>query len=72
MRVFLMIFCLFSGAISVAQSNSITGKLIDIEYNNEPLAFANVFIKGTEKGVTSDIDGLYALENIAPGTYTIV
>src|SRR5690554_5643447 len=72
MRLFLMIFCLFSGAISVAQSNSITGKLIDIEYNNEPLAFANVFIKGTEKGVTSDIDGLYSLENIAPGTYTIV
>lgn len=72
MRVFLMIFCLFSGAISVAQSNSITGKLIDIEYNNEPLAFANVFIKGTEKGVISDIDGLYSLENIAPGTYTIV
>lgn len=67
-----MIFCLLSGTIVVAQGNSITGKLIDVEYNNEPLPFANVFIKGTEKGVTSDIDGWYSIENIAPGIYTVV
>lgn len=67
-----MIFCLLSGTIVVAQGNSITGKLIDVEYNNEPLPFANVFIKGTEKGVTSDIDGSYSIENIAPGSYTLV
>jgi hypothetical protein len=67
-----MIFCLLSGTIVVAQGNSITGKLIDVEYNNEPLPFANVFIKGTEKGVTSDIDGSYSIDNIAPGSYTVV
>lgn len=72
MRLFIMIFCLLSGTIVVAQGNSITGKLIDVEYNNEPLPFANVFIKGTEKGVTSDIDGSYSIENIAPGSYTLV
>ena len=67
-----MAICLFTGALSMAQSPSITGRLIDVEYNNEPLAFANVFIKGTTKGVTSDIDGTYSLENIAPGSYTLV
>ena len=72
MRLFLMIFCLLYSAISIAQTNSIAGKLIDVEYDNEPLAFVNVFIKGTEKGVTSDIDGLYSIENMAPGSYTVV
>lgn len=72
MRLFLMAICLFTGAFSMAQSTSITGQLIDVEYNNEPLAFANVFIKGTTKGVTSDIDGTYSIENIAPGNYTLV
>ena len=67
-----MIFCLLYSAISIAQTNSIAGKLIDVEYDNEPLAFVNVFIKGTEKGVTSDIDGLYSIENMAPGSYTVV
>lgn len=52
--------------------NAIIGKITDVAFNNEPLAFANVYIKGTSKGVTSDIDGIYALENIKPGTYTLI
>ena len=57
----------------VAQdTGSIIGKLIDKEVNDEPLAFANVLIKGTTKGTTSDFDGLYEIGNLEPGTYTIV
>lgn len=60
-------------AISYAQNTgSVVGKLTDKEYDNEPLAFANVLIKGTTKGTTSDIDGLYSIENLAAGTYTVV
>ena len=59
-------------SITFAQSGSIVGQLTDTDYNNEPLPFANVFLKGTSTGVTSDIDGLYSLENIEPGTYTVV
>lgn len=55
-----------------AQQGSIIGKITDKENNNEPLAFANVLIKGTTKGTTSDFDGLYELRNIDPGTYTLV
>jgi len=58
--------------IAAQDTGSIVGKLIDKEVNDEPLAFANVLIKGTTKGTTSDFDGLYEIANLEPGTYTIV
>ena len=39
--------------------------------NNEPLPFANAFIKGTETGATTDFDGVYTF-NVDEGTYTFV
>ncbi|WP_452223985.1 TonB-dependent receptor domain-containing protein [Lacinutrix chionoecetis] len=57
---------------SYAQNNSsISGKILDKEYNNEPLPFANVLIKGTDKGTSSNFDGLYTIENLEAGTYTV-
>ena len=71
MRQITIILILLLTTFSQAQENgSVSGKLIDKEYNNEPLPFANVLIKGTTTGVTSDIDGLYKIENLSPGTYT--
>ncbi len=72
MKTIIKVLFFFLTSISIAQTGSIVGKLTDTEYNNEPLPFANIFLKGTTKGVISDIDGLYALENIEPGTYTVV
>jgi len=37
----------------------ISGRVMDS--NKEPLAFANVIVKGTEIGVTTDFDGFYRL-----------
>ena len=54
------------------QTGSIAGKLTDREMNGEPLPFANVIIKGTSTGTTSDYDGLYQLKGMDPGTYTVV
>ena len=51
---------------------SIGGKLTDKEFNNEPLPFANVIIKGTTTGTTSDFDGLYEISNLEAGTYTVL
>ncbi|SDB59280.1 TonB-dependent receptor [Flavobacteriaceae bacterium MAR_2010_188] len=53
------------------QTGTISGKIIDQEYDNEPLAFANVLIEGTTTGTTSDIDGLYTFEKLVIGTYTV-
>ena len=74
MRKFLILTVLLLSAAMNAQetTGSIAGKLTDREMNGEPLPFANVLIKGTTKGTTSDYDGLYILENIQPGTYTLV
>ncbi len=72
MKVFLLSLCLvFTLQITAQETGSIVGKLTDKEANNEPLAFANVLIKGTTKGATSDFDGLYEINNLEPGNYTV-
>ena len=70
-NLFLLVILCFGATIQAQQTGSIVGKLTDKDFNNEPLAFANVIIKDSDKGTTSDFDGLYALENLAVGTYTI-
>ena len=73
MKKLFLLFTLVSATILHGQNTgSVVGKLTDKEYNNEPLAFANVLIKGTTKGTTSDFDGLYALENLEAGDYTLM
>ena len=73
MKKNILVFLLFIPLFSIAQTTgSIVGKLIDKEYNDEPLAFANVLIKDTTTGTISDIDGLYSFEDLAPGPYILV
>ncbi len=73
MKKILVLLAVFTATFSQAQSaGSVVGKLTDKEYNNEPLAFANVLIKGTTKGTTSDFDGYYKLESLSPGAYTLI
>lgn len=52
-------------------TGNIVGKITDKEYNNEPLAFANVLIISENKGTTTDVDGLYNIGGLQPGTYTL-
>ncbi|MFK7782190.1 TonB-dependent receptor domain-containing protein [Psychroserpens sp.] len=73
MRLFVLLTLLFFTSLGFAQdTGSIAGKMIDKEYNDEPLAFGNVLIKGTTTGTTSDFDGLYSFEELSPGTYVLV
>ena len=55
-----------------ATTGAIGGKLSDKEMNGEPLPFANVLLKDSAKGTTSDYDGIYLLDKLEPGTYTVV
>ena len=71
-KIFVSLFLLAAAQLSAQETGSVAGVLTDKEVNNEPLAFANVLIKGTTKGTTSDFDGLYELAGLDPGTYTIV
>lgn len=53
-----------------AQTGKIAGTIMDGEFN-EPMAFANVLIKNTTKGTTSDFDGKYTID-VEAGNYTLV
>ncbi|NER14615.1 TonB-dependent receptor [Leptobacterium flavescens] len=70
--VLLTSFFLVINALAAQEKGSIVGKITDKELNDEPLPFANVLIKGTTKGTTTDIDGLFEIGNVDPGTYTLV
>ncbi len=49
----------------------VSGKVSDKEMNNESLPFANVFVKGTTVGTTTDFDGNYTLY-VSEGPATLV
>ena len=73
MKNFLLLLTLVSTVFMYGQgTGSVSGKLTDKEYNNEPLAFANVLIKGTTTGTTSDFDGLYSFNDLEVGNYTLI
>ena len=66
----LIALVIFTGFNLNAQTGKIAGTIMDGEFN-EPMAFANVLIKNTTKGTTSDFDGKYLID-IEPGSYTLV
>lgn len=67
---FLLLSLLFS-AFAIAQTATVSGVILDKEMNNEPLPFANIMIKGTKTGTTTDENGKYTLK-LKPGNYTLV
>ncbi|TXE12741.1 TonB-dependent receptor [Seonamhaeicola algicola] len=69
--IVLIVFVIGSFNVANAQSGILAGNVIDGDYNNEPLAFANILVKGTTTGTTSDFDGKYQLD-LEAGTYTIL
>ena len=73
MRKFLtMLLFVAVAQLSAQETGSIVGNLTDKDFNNDPLAFANILIEGTTKGTTSDFDGLYEIADLEPGTYTVI
>jgi hypothetical protein len=67
---FSIIFILFS-IFSFSQNGTVFGTILDKEYNNDPLPFANVMIKGTTTGTTTDENGKFSI-TLKPGNYTLV
>jgi TonB-dependent receptor len=66
----LTVICFLALQFVNAQTGKITGKILDGEYN-DVMPFANVLVKGTEKGTTSDFDGNYSIE-LEEGSYTLI
>ncbi len=67
LKIFTFAFLLTQFAFS--QKGEVTGKLIDAEFQ-DPVAFANILVKGTTTGTTTDFDGNYVLP-LDEGIYTL-
>ncbi|QIE59697.1 TonB-dependent receptor plug domain-containing protein [Rasiella rasia] len=65
----LLLTSLFVSQVIFSQTG-VTGTINDGEFN-DVLPFANVIIKDTKKGTTSDFEGKYSLD-LEPGSYTLV
>ncbi|MGJ8591321.1 MAG: TonB-dependent receptor [Aquaticitalea sp.] len=70
MKKLFLLFALF-GAIAIHAQNtgSVKGTITDI--SGLPLAGATVHIKSINKGVVTDFDGNFSIENIEEGTYDL-
>jgi TonB-dependent receptor len=67
----LFFITLFFSLKLTAQNAVLTGKISD-ETTNQPLAGASITISSTKKTVTSQSDGNYVFQNIAPGKYSLL
>jgi hypothetical protein len=67
----LLIAILFTTFCFAQNKSIIKGKITDKEMNNAPLAFANVSIKGTSNGVTTNESGAYSV-TLSSGEYVVV
>lgn len=65
----IFIFTTFSFA---QNTGMIVGKILDNELNDSPLVLASVSIKGGTKEVHTDLTGLFVIENLEAGNYTLV
>lgn len=72
MKKLLFILISLSSFGAFAQTGNLQGNIQDKEYAGNPLPFADVYVKGTTKGATTDFDGNYLIENIDAGTQTLV
>ena len=66
----ILLFC-FAAQIAIAGT---TGKLVGkvtSKVNGEPLIGANVILEGTGIGTATDIEGLYFILQIPPGSYDV-
>ncbi len=59
-----------AGSVFAQASGKISGRVLEKE-TGEPIPFANVFVEGTQQGAATDLDGNYAILNLAPGLYTV-
>mgnify|MGYP000038256156 CR=1 FL=1 len=72
MKKILFIVLLISSHILTAQSSAtLKGLLTDKEVDNESLPFANVLVKGTNIGTTTDFDGKYEIK-VPAGNHIVV
>ena len=69
-RIYFFLSILFFSSLTVYGSGAVKGRVFNSK-NNEAVPFASVLIWETTKGVVTDTDGNYTIENVEPGFYKI-
>ncbi|MDZ4750061.1 MAG: TonB-dependent receptor [Flavobacteriales bacterium] len=70
MKFLQLAFFIFLSSFCFGQNSSVSGKIKDFD-TSEPVPFALVSIQGLSVTVTADIDGLFVIQDIAPGFYNL-
>ncbi len=68
---FFFLVAFFIIPLHAGQTGKIAGQVIDAS-TGEPLAGANIILKGFLLGASADRDGHYIILNIKPGSYTVI
>jgi hypothetical protein len=64
-----ILFTFFSLAAE-AQNANIRG-FVYFKESGEPALFTTVYLQGTTKGVSTNVDGYFSITQVSPGTYTL-
>ncbi len=70
-RLIFVLIGLMTGTDLYAQTGSIKGRVYNT-INNEAIPFANIVIDSTITGATTDVDGNYRIDGLAPGSYNVI
>lgn len=70
MKNIFAIVLFFTAQLIFAQQAGVSGQVLDAEYEDQPLAFAEVKVQGLDIVAITDESGYYALE-LMPGSYTL-
>jgi hypothetical protein len=70
-KIIYSIFFLFITILGFSQGATIRGFVYD-KGNGEPVAFSNVFLKGSTMGASSDLNGFFSINKVTPGTYVLM
>lgn len=67
--LFILIVCFFFGTTTAFAQGTVKGKVTD--QNGNPLFAANVILVGTNYGAATGAEGLYSIQGVPAGSYTL-
>ena len=70
MNKILFIFLFFSAITNATNTFTISGTVTS--ENGDGIPYASIYLKGTSKGVMTDIDGTFVIESVQKGSYSLI
>ena len=67
----LLLLMFLMSSLRAGTTGKIVGRVLD-KQTGEALPGINVYMEGTSHGAATDNDGFYLINNIPPGSYTVV